>query len=81
MTREYVEWQFVMTLPFDEHCGPDADYFRYLYGLKLKRDILNGQPVDASLEKLDKSLDVKLSKAEEFISQCRYEEGLKICKE
>lgn len=70
-----------MTLPYEEHCGQDADFYRYLYGLKLKRDILNGQRMDSDMENLSKSLDVKLSKAEGYFKEYRYEECLKICKE
>lgn len=69
-----------MTLPFEEHCGIDSDYFRYLYGLKLKRDILNGKRMDNDVEEISKSLDVQLSTAEGYFDEGRYEECLKICK-
>ncbi|CAO3614622.1 unnamed protein product [Mucor hiemalis] len=80
MMEEKAEWEFVMTLPFEEHCGIDSDYFRYLYGLKLKRDILNGKRMDNDVEDIAKSLDVQLSTAEGYFDEGRYEECLKICK-
>lgn len=70
-----------MTLPYEDHCGADSDYFRYLYGLKLKKDILNGKRMDSDAESIAKSLDVKLSIAEGYFTESRYEDCLKICKE
>jgi anaphase-promoting complex subunit 6 len=70
-----------MTLPYEDHCGADSDYFRYLYGLKLKKDILNGKRMDSDAESIAKSLDVQLSIAEGYFAESRYEDCLKICKE
>ncbi|KAG2190667.1 hypothetical protein INT46_003905 [Mucor plumbeus] len=81
MMEEKAEWEFVMTLPYEEHCGADSDYFRYLYGLKLKKDILNGKRMDPDSDNIAKSLDVQLSIAEGYFSQSRYEDCLEICKE
>ncbi|CAO3679829.1 unnamed protein product [Rhizopus microsporus] len=80
MMGEHAEWEFVMTLPFDDHCGPDAEYFRYLYGLKLKKNILSDRYMDPESGNLSNSLDVQLSIAERYFSEGRYEDCLSVCK-
>jgi anaphase-promoting complex subunit 6 len=80
MMEETAEWEFVMTLQF-EKCGEDQDFFRHLYSLKLKKNILNGSKMNADLEIIEKSLDVQLSIAEAHFDEARYEDCLKICEE
>lgn len=75
-----LEWEFVMTLPYEEQCGVDSDYFRYLYSLKLKKDILNADKMVLDNEKLRKSLDVQLSIAEKYFTENQYEDCLRVCK-
>ncbi|KAI8875650.1 TPR-like protein [Backusella circina FSU 941] len=81
MLEEKAEWEFVMTLPYEKHCGVDADYFRYLYSLKLKKDILSANKSIADSKDLEESVDVKHSRAEALFAQSRYKECLKICKQ
>ncbi|RCH88341.1 anaphase promoting complex subunit cdc16, partial [Rhizopus stolonifer] len=77
---EKSELEFVTTLPYEEHCGQDADYFRYLYGLKLKkRDTLNERRLSSDEKDISESLDVQLSTAQGFFTEGRYEECVKIC--
>ncbi|KAI9273191.1 hypothetical protein EDC94DRAFT_594146 [Helicostylum pulchrum] len=80
MMEEKEEWEFVMTLPYEEQCGVDSDYFRYMYSLKLKKDILNADKMVSETENLDKSLDVQLSTAEKYFAGSQYEKCLEICK-
>lgn len=80
MMEERAEWEFVMTLPF-EQCGEDQEYYRHLYSLKLKKNILNGSRMNADFENIEKSLDVQLSIAEGYFDESRYEDCLKICVE
>ncbi|KAI7904791.1 uncharacterized protein BX663DRAFT_503545 [Cokeromyces recurvatus] len=81
MMNEKEEWEFVTTLPYEEHCGPDSKYFRYLYGLKLKTNIMKGKNIDPDVKNITKSLDVQLSIAEGYYNDNRFEDCLKICKE
>ncbi|KAI9486148.1 MAG: hypothetical protein EXX96DRAFT_547828 [Benjaminiella poitrasii] len=81
MMSEKEEWEFVTTLPYEEHCGPDSKYFRYLYGLKVKTNIMKGKNVDPDVVDITKSLDVQLSIAERYFNENRFEDCLKICKE
>ncbi|KAI8983800.1 hypothetical protein BDB01DRAFT_790128 [Pilobolus umbonatus] len=81
LMEEKEEWEFVMSLPFEEHFGPDADYFRYLYGIKLKKDIVDPTRMTTDKDLLSKSLDVKLSIAEEYYAENRFEDCLNVCKE
>ncbi|KAI8328940.1 hypothetical protein EDC96DRAFT_529990 [Choanephora cucurbitarum] len=77
---EKSELEFVMTLPYEEHCGQDADFFRYLYGLKLKKtDTLNERRLGSDEKDISESLDVQLNTAQSLFSESRYEECLKIC--
>ncbi|KAF1805269.1 hypothetical protein FB192DRAFT_1455501 [Mucor lusitanicus] len=77
MMEEKAEWEFVMTLPYEEHCGADSNYYRDLYRLKLKKRLLKGERTDAD----PKSLDVQLSVAQDYFSQSRYKECLEVCQE
>lgn len=69
-----------MTLPYEEQCGVDSDYYRYLYSLKLKKDILNASNMVSETENLAKSLDVQLSVAEKYFAGIQYEKCLEVCK-
>lgn len=75
---EIVEFEFVTTLPYEEHCGEEAGYFRYLYGLKLKRNIRNSEKMVAMPE-LDDLLEVHLFKAKRYMETGDFENCLKIC--
>ncbi|KAI7869829.1 uncharacterized protein EV154DRAFT_126729 [Mucor mucedo] len=75
---EKEEFEFVTTLPYEEHCGEEAGYFRYLYGLKLKRNIRNSEKMVAMPE-LDDLLEVHLFKAKRYMETGDFENCLKIC--
>ncbi|KAI9248051.1 hypothetical protein BDA99DRAFT_525630 [Phascolomyces articulosus] len=86
MLEEKIEWEFIMTLPYDEHCGSDSDLFRSLYMLQLKRyshtaDIQLAQKKAEEDHCLKKSLDVMHSTARTLLAECKYEECLDICQE
>ncbi|KAI8144775.1 hypothetical protein BJV82DRAFT_606216 [Fennellomyces sp. T-0311] len=86
MLEEKHEWEFIMTLPYDEHCGSDSDLFRSLYMLQLKRyshtaDIQLAQKHAELDHKLKQSLDVMHSTARTLLAECNYEECLRICQE
>lgn len=36
-TLTMVEWEFIISLPYDAHCEEDGDLIRDLYMLQLKR--------------------------------------------
>ncbi|KAI7855427.1 ApcC hetero-tetramer Cut9-Hcn1 [Circinella umbellata] len=84
MLDERSEWEFIMTLPYDEHCGSDSDLFRSLYMLQLKRyshtaDIHFAQKKAEKDHGLANSLDVMHSTAKTLLAECRYEECLNVC--
>lgn len=68
-----------MTLPYAEHCGEDEDYFKYLYGLKLKKNILNAEFL-VPVKGIEQSLDVQLNAAQKYLATGQYENCLKVCK-
>lgn len=73
-----VEYEFVTTLPYEEHCGEDAGYFKYLYGLKLKRNIRNAENL-VSIPALESMLEVQLYNAKRYMETGDFENCLKIC--
>ncbi|KAL9549646.1 hypothetical protein MBANPS3_005104 [Mucor bainieri] len=77
MLEERAEWEFVMTLPYEEHCGADSNYYRQLYRLKLKRGVLKGERIEAD----PRSVDVQLFFARDYFSQSRYGDCLDVCRE
>ncbi|KAI8084785.1 uncharacterized protein BX664DRAFT_283572 [Halteromyces radiatus] len=85
MLEEKAEWEFIMTLPYDTQCqNNDADFFRDLYMLQLKRyshknDIASAQYRTEVDYRLANSLDVMQSTAETLLSARKYEECLKMC--
>ncbi|KAI9489986.1 hypothetical protein BDB00DRAFT_840367 [Zychaea mexicana] len=87
MLEEKAEWDFISTLPYEEHCGlSDADLFRSLYMIQLKRyshteDIQQKQKEAETEFGLKRSLDVMHSTARTLLAECKYEECLSICQE
>ncbi|KAI9263059.1 hypothetical protein BY458DRAFT_534429 [Sporodiniella umbellata] len=79
MNREE-EQEFVMTLPFDDHCGLDANYYRYLYSLRLTKSDPKEKIVEPKTNDLSLSLDVQFSEAERHFTEGSYETCLEICK-
>ncbi|EPB82088.1 hypothetical protein HMPREF1544_11170 [Mucor circinelloides 1006PhL] len=77
MMEERAEWEFIMTLPYEEHCGADSSYYRDFYRLKTKKAILEGERTDAD----PSSVDVQLSIAQCYFSQSRYADCLEVCKQ
>lgn len=74
-----IEYEFVTTLPYEEHCGEDSDYFRYLYGLKLKKNIHSPEDI-VHIPELESLLEVQLFKAKRYMEKFDFENCLKICK-
>ncbi|KAJ8654393.1 hypothetical protein O0I10_009961 [Lichtheimia ornata] len=86
MLDERAEWDFIMTLPYDEHCGQDADLFRSLYMLHLKRhshteELQEAQARVEEDHRLSKSLDVMHSTAEALLAESKFEECAKVCEQ
>ncbi|CAO3591373.1 unnamed protein product [Absidia cylindrospora] len=84
MLEEKAEWEFIMTLPYEAHCDGDADLFRDLYMLQLKRyshsnDIAAAQRRTEHDYAMENSLDVMHSTAETLLSESKYEDCLKMC--
>ncbi|ORX53085.1 ApcC hetero-tetramer Cut9-Hcn1 [Hesseltinella vesiculosa] len=85
MLEEKTEWEFIMTLPYEEHCQSDSDLFRSLYMLQLKRyshskDIMIAQHNAENDYRLANSLDVMQSTAETLLAESKYEECIDVCK-
>ncbi|KAG1474779.1 hypothetical protein G6F56_000148 [Rhizopus delemar] len=74
------EWEFIMSLPFDDQCGPDAEYFRYLYSLKLTKSIHSERIMEPEANDLTQSLDVQFNEAERHFSEGSFEICLGLCK-
>ncbi|KAI9475364.1 hypothetical protein BDB00DRAFT_966200, partial [Zychaea mexicana] len=87
MLEEKAEWDFISTLPYEEHCGlSDADFFRSRYMIQLKRyshkeDIQQAQKEAENDFGLKKSLNVMHSIARTLLAECKYEECLSVCQE
>ncbi|KAL1933161.1 hypothetical protein VTP01DRAFT_8839 [Rhizomucor pusillus] len=83
---EKAEWEFIMTLPYEEQCGQDAQFFRSLYMTELKRyshiDDIDRATKTAEKElKLSNSLDVLQSKAATYAAQSDFQKCLEVCEE
>ncbi|KAI9315763.1 hypothetical protein BX666DRAFT_1958879 [Dichotomocladium elegans] len=86
MLDERAEWEFIMTLPYDEHCGADAEFFRSLYILHLKKyshinEVQEAQKKAQEELHLKNSLDVLNSTAESLLAESKFKECLKICEQ
>ncbi|KAI9490415.1 hypothetical protein BDB00DRAFT_875314 [Zychaea mexicana] len=84
MLEEKAEWDFISTLPYEEHYGlSDADFFRSRYMIQLKRyshkeDMQQAQKEAENDFGLKKSLNVMHSKARTLLAECKYEECLSL---
>ncbi|KAI8802366.1 hypothetical protein BJ742DRAFT_659725, partial [Cladochytrium replicatum] len=80
-----LEQNMLKRLPFEEHCGPNAEFFRFLYMSKLRK-VLFRVYIESSIVLLEKhaqlseNSDVLLSRAELHFYAYEYSRSLQITK-
>ncbi|KAI9282838.1 hypothetical protein BC943DRAFT_108194 [Umbelopsis sp. AD052] len=85
MFEEHLEWDFIYGLPYQDQCGDDADLFRSLYIIKLKKyshqhAVAEAQNKVERVYGLGNSVDVMQSRVETLLAQSKFEDCLAMCK-
>ncbi|CAM0135855.1 unnamed protein product [Umbelopsis sp. WA50703] len=85
MFEEHLEWDFIYGLPYQDQCGDDADLFRSLYIIKLKKYshqhvVAEAQDKVERFYGLESSIDVMQSRVETLLTQSKFEDCLEMCK-
>ncbi|ORY92298.1 hypothetical protein BCR43DRAFT_88272 [Syncephalastrum racemosum] len=84
LLTEEEEYEFITTLPYDEFCGKDSEFFRALYILEMTRSShrIERQEAQRSAEedfRLHKSIDVIYSAAQTCFATHKIQECFELC--